>query len=179
MVLPRFCLESYLVSPSELWAAFPPKQQAKVEGGEAAFRNDLLAFQAEWIRHAAVWHAVRPLWQKLQKAGFADVASKKPPNIPNDEELLETFRGWSALLGNADKLLENVQGLESKMKNLDADELCRNWLHAKHFYAEAIHPLLDKMLGQKPAKERRLSIFRSRQVPPDLDVVWQRMGLNT
>ncbi len=178
LVLPRFCLESYLVSPSELWAAFPPKQQAKIEGGETAFRNALLATQAEWIRHAALWHGVRPLWQQLQRAGFPDQVSRKPPT-PNDEELLAFFQAWSGLLGNADELLARVHGLESQMKTLDADELCQRWLHAKHFYAEVVHPLLDKMLGQKPAKERRLSIFRTRQIAADLDVVWQAMGMTT
>jgi len=33
LVLPRFCLESYLIDPDELWAAFPPNQRTKIAGG--------------------------------------------------------------------------------------------------------------------------------------------------
>ena len=42
-VLPRFCLESYLIDPADLWAAFPEKQRAKIAGGEAQFRSAVLA----------------------------------------------------------------------------------------------------------------------------------------
>lgn len=73
LVLPRFCLESYLIDPAELWAAFPAKQQAKIIGGEAQFRLEVLADLQGWIRHAALWHGVRPLWQQLHRdLGFPD-----------------------------------------------------------------------------------------------------------
>lgn len=57
------------------------------------------------------------------------------------------------------------------------DEFCQHWLHAKDFYAEVVHRVLDQLLGQRTAKVRRLAIFKTRQVPADLDVVWHAMGL--
>ena len=176
-VLPRFCLESYLVSPAELWAAFPAKQQAKVEGGETAFRSALLATKDEWIRHAALWHGVRPLWQQLRNAGLPDGVSRKPPT-PTDHELRVFFESWRGLLVDADTLLARVHALEAQMQTMNVDAVCQHWLHAKDFYAEVVHRVLDDLLGQKPARERRLAILRTRQVPADLDVVWQAMGLN-
>lgn len=175
-VLPRFCLESYLVSPVELWAALPPKQKGKIDGGEEAFRNVLTASKDEWIRHAALWHGVRPLWQQLKQEGFPDKASRLPPS-PNDSELMEFFTAWSRLLGDPQMLLTRVHNLENEMKKMHEEEFYKSWLHAKHFYKQVVHPLLDRLLGQKPENERRLAIFRTRQVADDLDVVWKAMGL--
>jgi hypothetical protein len=177
LVLPRFCLESYLVSPAELWQAFPPKQQAKVEGGEAVFRAAMVANLREWIRHAALWHSVRPLWQQLRNAGLPDEVSRKPP-VPTDPELSAFFQTWSGLLGDADALLSRVHELEARFQAIEVEDFCLRWLHAKDFYSEVVHRVLDQLLGQKTAKERRSAIFRTRQVPADLDVVWQAMGLN-
>lgn len=58
-------------------------------------------------------------------------------------------------------------------------ELCRNWLYAKNFYPQVVHQVLNRLLGQKPAKDRRISILRTRTVPDDLAVLWNAMGLNT
>lgn len=176
LVLPRFCLESYLTSPTELWQAFPPKQRDKVEGGEAAFRAKLLAPLPVWIRHAALWHGVRPLWQQLRNAGLPDEVSRKPPT-PTDQELRAFFEAWRSLLVDADTLLARVHSLESQMQAVDVETACQQWLHGKHFYAEVVQRVLDELLGQKAAKERRLAIFKHRQMPADLDVVWQAMGL--
>jgi hypothetical protein len=176
LVLPRFCLESYLISPTELWQAFPPKQRDKVDGGEQAFRGALLDPFSEWIRHAALWHGVRPLWHQLRNAGLPDEVSKKPPT-PTDTELLAFFESWRGVLGDADALLSRVHVLESQLQTMDVEEVCHQWLHAKDFYAEVVHRTLDQLLGQKSAKDRRLAIFKTRQVPSDLDGVWQAMGL--
>lgn len=176
LVLPRFCLESYLISPTELWQAFPLKQQAKVEGGEAVFRAALLASLPEWIRHAALWHGVRPLWQQLRNAGLPDEVSRKPPT-PTDPELRAFFETWRGLLVDADTLLARVHALESQMQAMDVEAFFQQWLHGKEFYAEVVHRVLDELLGQKSARERRAAILRTRQVPADLDVVWQAMEL--
>jgi hypothetical protein len=175
LVLPRFCLESYLISPAELWRAFPAKQQVKVAGGEAAFRDALLASLAQWIRHAALWHGVRPLWQQLRNAGFPDDVTQVPPT-PSDQELRDFFSDWHGLL-DADALLTRVHSLEAQLTAEDAETVCKQWLHAKHFYPEVVHKTLNQLLGVKPARERCLAIFRTRTVPEDLDMVWLKMGL--
>ena len=175
LVLPRFCLESYLISPAELWQAFPAKQQAKVVGGEAAFRDALLAPLAQWIRHATLWHGVRPLWQKLRNAGFPEGVTKVPPT-PSDEQLCDFFSDWHNLL-DADVLLTRVNSLAAQLTAEDAEIVCKQWLHAKHFYQEVVHETLNELLGVKPARERFLALFRTRGVPEDLDMVWLKMGL--
>lgn len=175
LVLPRFCLESYLISPTELWQAFPAAQQVKVAGGEPAFRAALLGSLAQWIRHAALWHGVRPLWQQLRNAGFPDDVTKVPPS-PSDQELRDFFSNWHGLL-DADALLTCVHSLEAQLTAEKVETVCKQWLHAKHFYSEVVHQTLNQLLGVKPARDRRLAIFRTRTVPEDLDRVWLKMEL--
>ena len=175
MVSPRFCLESYLIDPAELWGAFPEKQRAKIVGGEAQFRNAVQADLTEWIRHAALWHGVRPLWRQLRSLGFPDSVLGIPP-MPNDDALRAKFLEWHVTL-NADVVLANVHTLEAQLGAEDVSTLFAQWLHAKSFYPQVVHQTLNRLLGQKPAKERRLAILRTRTVPEDLVPLWQAMGL--
>lgn len=174
-VLPRFCLESYLIDPVELWAALPAKQQAKVSGGEEAFRQALLANLSEWIRHAALWHGVRPLWRQLHSMGFPDSVLGNPP-MPDDHALKLKFKEWHVTL-DADVVLSRVHALQEQLTAEKPGVLFSKWLYAKDFYPQVVHSALNKLLGQKPAKERRLAILRARSVPADLDGVWRAMGL--
>ncbi|MBV5322306.1 MAG: DUF4435 domain-containing protein [Ilumatobacteraceae bacterium] len=174
-VLPRFCLESYLIDPAELWAAFPEKQRAKIAGGQAQFSSEVLADLAQWVRHAALWHGVRPLWHQLRRMGFPDSISGNPP-MPDDATLREMFIKWHVTL-DADAVLASVHALEAKLGAEDVSKLCAQWLHAKRFYPQVVHQTLNRLLGQKPAKDRRLAILRTRTVPDDLLPLWQAMKL--
>lgn len=176
LILPRFCLESYLIDPQELWEAFPEKQRAKIPGEEVQFRQELLANLEGWIRHAALWHGVRPLWQQLRGLGFPDAVLESPP-MPDDENLRAKFRAWHDSL-DADAILGRVHQLEAQLSAKDQGELCRKWLYAKNFYPQVVHQVLNRLLGQKPAKDRRISILRTRSIPEDLDVLWNAMELN-
>lgn len=174
-VSPRFCLESYLIDPAELWAALPSKQRAKIPGGEAQFRSELLADLIEWVRHAALWHGVRPLWRQLRSLGFPDSVLGNPPML-DDVALRAKFAEWHVTL-DADAVLASVHALEAQLGAEDISKLCEKWLHAKSFYPQVVHQTLNHLLGQKPAKERRLAILRTRTVPDDLESLWRAMGL--
>ena len=174
-VLPRFCLESYLVDPGELWNAFPEKQRAKIAGGEAQFRNAVQADLIQWVRHAALWHGVRPLWRQLRNMGFPDSVMGNPP-MPDDAALRAKFSEWHVTL-DADVVLAGVHALEAQLGAEDVSTLFKKWLHAKSFYPQVVHQTLNRLLGPMQPKERRQAILRTRAVPDDLDVLWQAMGL--
>jgi len=175
IVLPRFCLESYLVDAAELWAAFPVKQRLKVPGGEASLRNALLGEKANWVRHAALWHVINPLWAKLRALGFKEGVLDST-RVPDDDALLAVLKTWHDFL-DAGHIFSAFQVLHAQLQVLDEPTLFSHWLYAKAFYPQVVHRELDKLLGQKPTKTRRLALFKTRTVPDDLDVVWQRMGL--
>ncbi|MDP2434073.1 MAG: hypothetical protein Q8O33_18930 [Pseudomonadota bacterium] len=175
LVLPRFCLESYLIDPAELWAAFPEKQRLKVPGGEETLRNALLLEKARWVRHAALWHVINPLWGKLRALGFKDGVLDSN-RIPDDGRLLEALKSWHDFL-DAQKVFAEFQTRLAEVQALDEQTLFARWLYAKNFYPQVVHRELDKLLGQKPARGRRLALFKTRSVPDDLIFVWQHMGL--
>lgn len=174
-ILPRFCLESYLVDPTELWQAFSEKQRLKIPEGEEQLRRELLADLQAWIRHAALWHGVRPLWRQLRILGFPDSVLSSPP-MPDDATLRVKFGHWHETL-NADVVLTRVHALEASLAAEDVSTFCTKWLYAKNFYPQVVHQVLNKLLGQKDAKERRIAILRTRSVPSDLDVLWKAMEL--
>lgn len=71
-VLPRYCLENYLIVPSELWAALPPKQKAKIPGGQQALQDKILEDLDRWVRHGVLWSVVNHCGK-----GFARLALRK------------------------------------------------------------------------------------------------------
>jgi hypothetical protein len=174
-VLPRFCLESYLINPSELWEAFPEKQRNKIPGGKTEVTAALDELLPNWTRHAALWHTISPLWRKLRQLGFTD-GVLDTHSIPDDQKLKNILDDWAGVL-DVDNTLRDFDLLLASLKAKPPAELFSQWIYAKRFYPEVVHAALDKLLGQKPAKIRRQSIFRTLPVPPDLDELWVKMGL--
>jgi hypothetical protein len=174
-VLPRFCLESYLIDPSELWAAFPEKQRAKIPGGVTDITAALAASLPDWTRHAALWHVITPLWRKLRHLGFTDGVLDTHA-IPDDQKLADFLKNWAGVL-DAEKTLKEFNALLATLQAKPHAELFSQWIYAKRFYPEVVYPALDKLLGAKSAKERRQAIFRTLPVPVDLDGLWLKMGL--
>lgn len=175
VILPRFCLESYLVEPSELWVALPQKQRLKIAGQIPQLTQEIGTEKQKWLRHAALWHVINPLWGKLRALGFNNEVLK-PENVPNDDELRNKFSLWHNVL-DIEQTLQEVNALIAQLQNLSDFEFYTQYLYAKKFYPIVVHTTLNRLLGQKNAKERRLAMFRNLSVPPDLDVLWQKMGL--
>lgn len=176
LVLPRFCLESYLVDPEELWQAFPPKQREKVPGGLEQLRVALLADLASWQRHAALWKAINPLWTGLRALGFKDTLLKTQ-TIPDDVVVKATLQQWSDYI-DAPRIFDEFQLAMVEIDSLSVPDFLRHRLYAKDFYPRVVHPLLDRLLGQRSEPERRQALYQTLPVPEDLKFVWARMRLD-
>jgi hypothetical protein len=176
-VLPRFCLESYLIDPVELWSAFPEAQKARIAGGVDEVKNEITRCKPNWLRHAALWHTMTPLRQQLRQAGFIeDVIDTQ--NIPDDERLEGLLDTWQNTLAKS-TILESFRSLHSRLQNLsDNAEVFSCWIYAKAFYPQVVHPLLNRLLGQKPEKQRKQEIFRTLPIPDDPNPLWRKMGLS-
>ncbi len=174
-VLPRFCMESYLINPVELWDAFPLVQKNKITGGLAMLEAALESSINDWIRQAALWHEIRPLWRKLRSLGFPDVANNTPPVLSNSQ-LQALLPQWHEVLDPAD-ILAKVNAVEQNLQTFPRAQLYGSWLYAKKFYPVVVGPTLNQLLGTKSENVRRKAIFRTRSVPSDLDPIWQSMGL--
>ena len=178
LLLPRYCLESYLIDPQELWPALGPVQQAKVAGGLPVLEQAVMAQRAHWVRHAALWHTINPLWRALRAKGFPN-GVLDPARTIADAALLVELTNWHNTL-DAKVVLGQVQAQEAHLAALPDADLLANWIYAKKFYPMVVHGVLERLLGPMPNDVRRMKLLRHMAeiaVPTDLDPIWQSMGV--
>ena len=96
-VLPRYCIENYLIVPEELWLALPTKQQAKITGGVEALNQAIKADLVRWRCHGVLWAVINPLWEGLRTIGFKE-ALLDPDIATNDEEIKQKLMEWHIFL---------------------------------------------------------------------------------
>lgn len=175
LVLPRFCIESYLVVPEELWQGFPPKHQQKVDGGINTLIQHIYSVLPQWRNHAALWFVIQPLWEQLRAAGF-NTAFREFTTAQNDAEVERCLRQWSQYL-DPDALLERIQIRKAEMAMLSPTVQLTQCFHGKMFFEQVIDPLLKPFFGQRGREQRQKELFRALSVPDDLNFIWSRMGL--
>ncbi|HEB4093966.1 hypothetical protein PGR03_23890 [Klebsiella sp. 141196] len=175
MFLPRFCIESYLVNPSEIWQALQPKHQALIEGGEHAFTN-LFALEVQrWFNHAAIWYVINPLWERLRAAGF-NSALLDVNTVRQDAEVERILSSWGTLIDPAN-LTQQIRQRKEQIERVSLSEQLTICIHGKLFFEKFVDPLLTSFLGQRGREQRQKDLFRTLPVPNDLSPIWVRMGL--
>ena len=174
-ILPRFCIESYLVDPNELWVALPVGQQDRLPGGVTALAQALLVDLPQWQQHAARWHAINPLWSALRALGFKESLLRTSP-FPDQAEVVETLQKWGDLLDQA-RLLEEINLAQVTFSQLPQDTFLHGCLYAKAFFPQVVVPVLGRLFGQQDERAWRRHLFQQRAMPLDLLPLWQRMGL--
>ncbi|EKN3731547.1 DUF4435 domain-containing protein [Yersinia enterocolitica] len=178
LVLPRFCIENYLVVPSELWHCLPQKQKAKLPEGRAAAIQSITASITEnlerWVQFGALWAIVNPLWDELWLLGFnRDLL---------DLEMVVDEQGFRAQCAIWHRHLE-PQGLwqryQDKLAAIQAqtnDENLRTIVHGKKFFKAVVTPAFRQLFAIQSTISVE-DLFREMPVPADLAFVWQRMDL--
>ena len=174
-VLPRFCIENYLIVPSELWAAFPPKQQAKVNGGLTALENMVTADLDKWVAHGALWATVNPLWQGLRSLGFKEDLLNPEISL-DDATIKETLKQWHNFL-EPEKIWRDYQTKLEEITILNQEDKLKIWVHGKKFYKGVINLALNELLGSKDKADRKKAIFRTLQLPEDLASLFEKMEI--
>ena len=174
-VLPRFCIENYLIVPNELWSALPFKQQEKIAGGITVLETKLLNNLEQWVAHGVLWSVINPLWEGLRSKGFKE-ALLAPDVALNEEKIKATLQEWHDYL-EPEKLWDIFQTRHVEVKKLSTEEQLKRWVHGKHFYARVVNPALNNLLGIKSADDRKKAIFSTCSVSDDLDGLWKKMRL--
>ncbi len=175
LVLPRFCMENYLICPNELWEALPENQKAKITGGFPQLQVKILINKDKWVRHAVLWSIINPLWEGIKALGFKSVLLDFN-NAQNDTKIQKTLNDWHNFL-EPQTIFTQFQDRLSEVMAKDETEQLRQWVHGKKFYNEHIHQVLNQFLGQENAEMRRKKILQTCPLPNDLDFVYQRMEL--
>jgi len=174
-ILPRFCIENYLIIPAELWSAFPKKQQKKIPGGQQELEQKLIEDLPKWVAHGVLWSVINPLWEGLRARGFKeDLLS--PDIVQNEQAIKEKLREWHDFL-EPKKLWGQFSLQLDEAKGFTTEQQLKHWVHGKKFYENVIHPVFNELLGQQSASERKKAIIRTCPVPDDLTGLWEKMGL--
>lgn len=173
-ILPRYCIESYLIVPDELWNALPPKQQAKIAGGKEALNQTIKTDLERWRRHGVLWSVINPLWKGLRSLGFNN--DLLTPEIAGDDQTIkQKLKEWHGFLEPV-QIWQQYQEALAHVAGQSENEQFKHCFHGKLFYEQVVHPLLNNQLGQKSASKHQQDIFRRLPVPDDLTSLWQKMG---
>lgn len=135
LVLPRFCIENYLVVPSELLPGLPPKQRAKLPSESAAaieaITSSITANLESWIQFGTAWAIINPLWDELRSLGFnRDLLD--PQQVITEHGFLMHCERWHAHLDPA-VLLQRYRNKLTEIRGLPVDEQLRTIIHGKNF----------------------------------------------
>jgi len=183
LVLPRFCMENYLVVPDEVWDAVPPARQHDVPTGVLGWHAHALKDLDQYVRHGVLWHVVTPLWSGLRSRGFKEkLASDNAACVAvaqSDADIQQVLNDWDMYLDPA-RLFSEFQSKLAEAQQLPPYEQLRHWVHGKTRWREVVNPAMNALFGQMAESVRRRKIFEHLPMwPRDLQFVLQRMQLQT
>jgi hypothetical protein len=179
LILPRFCMENYLIVPGELWGAIPANRRAQVEGGQPAFEQRLLGRLPRYVRHGVLWHVITPLWSGLRALGFKESLASDSLQcvdaVQDDASIQRVLTDWDRLLDPTALFAKFEQKL-GEVDQLSFEVKLRNWVHGKTFWREEVNPAMNELLGQMAEKTRRQKIWQKIGAPPpDLEFLFARL----
>ena len=177
-VLPRFCIENYLIQPLELWPAIPAVRQEKVAGGESAFTAAVEAELYKYIRHGALWKVVTPLWSGLRAIGFKEALASEESleTVQSDREIKRILGEWDSFLEPV-RIFADFQTEFSKAEVASVTEQLSVWVHGKVFWKNVVYPTMNRQLGQMKEGELRKQILRMISKPVDLQSLFDRLNV--
>ena len=176
LVLPRFCLENYLINPAELWRALPPGRQADIEGGEATFREAIANELPQYRRHGALWKVVTPLWSGLRALGFkeAPASAESLTTAQDDAEIRRILDDWDVFL-DPDRIFIDFQSELAAVEQASLEDQYCQWVHGKVYWENVVNPAMNRLLGQMAEVDRRKKILRKLPRPDDFQPILDRL----
>ena len=172
LVLPRFCLENYLIDPAELWQAIPAARQAKLDDGERTLSAELIGDLPQYRRHAALWAVVTPLWSGLRARGFKEALAfaDSLANAQDDATIQRILGDWDALL-DPQRIFADFQACLSRIEAAPQQQQLHHWIHGKVYWTQVVNPAMNRLFGQMSATERRTKILNRLPRPADLNPI--------
>ncbi len=174
-VLQRFCLESYLIVPDQLWKLLSEDQQKKINGGFEEFKNRICKKKTEWLRHGVMWSVINPLWNGLRSIGFKEYLLKID-NIQDDNVIQEKLKEWHNFL-DAGKIFSDFQDKLNQADKMTEFEQLTIRIHGKQFFEQHVCDVLNHFLGQKESGKRKSELFRNMNPPADLQLLFAKISI--
>ncbi len=157
-ILPRFCIENFLICPDELEASIP---------GMKKFVSTISKEIPTAIRHACLWRAAQPLYEELLQAGFNRALLRYPP--PMEDETDRLLLSWQWLLdpGNVRRRMKESF---SQMKNQPQGIILRRFVHGKVFWKGCVEGLIAGLYPGKKNDALKREVYKRLLLPSDLEV---------
>lgn len=174
-ILPRFCIENYLIVPDELWQAIPSHQQIKIEGGYNEFSTTLLQDLEKYLQHGVLWQTINPLWEGLRSKGFKE--DLLTVEHANDSAYIQAkLQEWHEVLNPQlieNKRIEKIN--EARVKHREM-QLCQD-IHGKFFFEDVVCSHLNQWFGQKSQNKWRDDLIVKLLLPNDIQAILQKIGM--
>lgn len=176
LVLPRWCMENYLINPAELWQALPASQTKKLTGGATAFAQPIIDKLSAYVRHGVLWQVITPLWSGLRARGFKEAlaAESSVTTAQDDGEIRRVLADWDQLL-EPQRIFADFQQRLNNVQALSVDEQLNYCVHGKTFWKQVVYPHLNSVFGQEPAPRLKEKLLQRLPFPNDLETLRQRL----
>ena len=169
-VLPRYCLESYLIVPEEIWQALEAAGLEEVATLDLqSFKDPFLEPLPRYVRHWALWKVVTPLWQGLRGLGFKeDLASEDSVAIAqDDDQIWAKLETWHNKL-TPGPIFDRFQQERQRAERLEPSDRLKQAVHGKVYWEQIVHLQLNRLFRQGPRESWRRVITRNLVLPEDL-----------
>lgn len=171
-LLPRYCIENYLVEPAALEHLAAHVRQADKK---QRLLKEIEAMQQQWphaIRHASIWRAVQPLQNELQSLGFNGALLRF--KLPGDEAVREVLHGWSELM-DEERIFAEYQRYQAEGNSMPLEQAQRLWVHGKMFWRHVVSPALSEALDEPNEGRLRRLVLRRMPLPQDMQEMLERV----
>ncbi len=164
-LLPRYCIENYLIDPMTFQVFEQRAQSAKAK---QAVRDAAQYCKARWgegIRHGSLWRAVQPLQDALQDRGFNGTLLRF--DLPDDSQVRATLRSWSELL-DEQRVYGEFSDYQRQAQAMAPEQALRLWVHGKIFWRSVVADALGGAIGEENESRLKRLVYRHTPLPGDL-----------
>ena len=146
-VLSRFCIESYLCDPDELWRVIPPQQQSKVGGSIVALAKPIQDAVPAWVAHGAMWRVLREIHEASR---FPTELEERP--VTDETTIRQILTAWHEGLA-PDAVLAQYRSELARANCLSMTEQLRCYIHGKKFFNQVVVQVLDQLFAGQGADD--------------------------
>ena len=165
-ILPRFCLESYLIEPDSLYAALLNQGTLPYHVTKKELSDRLLAPLPHAVEHGALWRVVHPLYDGLRERGFNGVLLDFNKNHTH-QEIYDTLVEWNFYLEPVPLFNEFKRQIAIGQQMTQRKQLTQ-WVHGKSYWNYVVSPLLESLGDGRSRTKRMRSILKNLPLPDDL-----------
>lgn len=162
-ILPRYCIENFIVCPDELEQALPN------------FKEEAAAIAAEVpnaIRHACLWRAARPMYNELMELGFNKALMAYPP--PDEAEMRRLVTSWQNLL-SVDSIQSAMDEAIEESAHCSSDELLRTFCHGKAFFKGVVASYVKDRFPGETTEGLKRKLYRRIPLAEDLKALLEEV----